>query len=110
MARIIYNDSADPYAPGDVMVFRDIEEARQEDEIYDAEDPQVFICDEEGRRCRMWGGELRVVSEEFAEPLDIVRIDRMLAEHIRRYETPGDTLHEKLEQIIRLQGNGTAAG
>ncbi|MEN3953599.1 hypothetical protein [Iodidimonas sp. SYSU 1G8] len=110
MVRIIYNDSTDPYLPGDVEVFRDIDEARREVESYDAEDPQVFICDEEGRRCRMWGVELRVVPEEVAEPFDIVRIDRMLAEHIRRYEMPGETLQEKLEQIIRRQGNGAAAG
>jgi hypothetical protein len=105
MTRIIHNDNPDPYVAGDLTVFEDIEEARRQLEIYDADPPEIWVCDEEGRQCRMLVDMLQVMDDTFFPRFDMARIERMLEGFILRAcgETPAATLDEKLNQILRYQ-------
>lgn len=105
MTRIIYNDSRDPYVAGDLTIFRDIDEARREVEIYDADPPYVFVCDEEGRQCRMLSDTLQIMDDTWFPRFDMTQIEQMLDGFIRRAcgEVPGATVDEKLNQILRYQ-------
>jgi hypothetical protein len=105
MTRIIHNDNPDPYVAGDLTVFQDIEEARRQLEVYDADPPTIFVCDEEGRQCRMLVDTLTIMDDTFFPRFDMVRIERMLGTYIARVcgETPGATMDEKLNQILRHQ-------
>jgi hypothetical protein len=105
MSRIIYNDSRDPYVAGDLTIFRDIDEAQREVEVYDADPPDVFVCDEDGRQCRMLVDTLHIMDDTLFPRFDMAKIDQMLDGFIRSVcgEAPGATLNDKLTQILRYQ-------